>query len=210
MTTSWQRVARAQHGQNYAEAYAERFRTLSAEGHDIHGEAHLVEAVLPPPARILDAGCGTGRIAARLAARGYDVVGCDLDEQMIGVAHRDHPGLAWHVADLAHLDDAGLGNSFDLVLLAGNVIPFLEPDTLDQVGASIAGQLRTNGLAIAGFGLDHHHLPAGCSPVLLHEVDNAMTRAGLALEDHWATWDRAPYKGGGYVAAYRKPPPPPG
>ena len=31
----------------------------------------------PPPARVLDVGCGTGALAARLAERGYEVVGLD-------------------------------------------------------------------------------------------------------------------------------------
>ena len=47
--------------------YAARFDALAAAGTDVHGEASLCAALLPPGARVLDAGCGTGRVAIRLA-----------------------------------------------------------------------------------------------------------------------------------------------
>lgn len=199
MNSSWERVARAQEGEQYAEAYAARFRALEAKGVDVHGEARLVEVLRPAPARVLDAGCGTGRIAARLAGRGYGVVGCDLDARMIEVARRDHPALEWHILDLAELDAADLGAPFDVVLLAGNVIPFLDPGTLEQVAAGVARHLREDGIVVAGFGLDENNLPAGCTPVPLSAVDAAMAAAGLTGKARWSTWDQAPYDNGGYV-----------
>ena len=77
--TLWERIARTTVGDDYAAAYARRFQTMAERGEDIHGEAGLVNAVLPPPARVLDAGCGTGRIAVRLHEQGYDAVGVDVD-----------------------------------------------------------------------------------------------------------------------------------
>ena len=46
----------------HSEWYVERFRRMAAEGDDLAGEARLVDAMLPPWARVLDAGCGTGRV----------------------------------------------------------------------------------------------------------------------------------------------------
>src|SRR5687768_2177284 len=84
-------------------AYAARFDALAAGGVDIHGEATFCERLRPPPARILDAGCGTGRVAIRLAERGYDCVGVDLDASMLEVARERAPHVPWLLGDLASL-----------------------------------------------------------------------------------------------------------
>ncbi|WP_432561738.1 class I SAM-dependent methyltransferase [Kineococcus sp. SYSU DK003] len=191
MSTSWQRVARAQEGPHYAEAYADRFRALEAAGHDVHGEARFVHELLGRPARILDAGCGTGRVGARLAALGHDVVGCDADASMVRVARRDWPEVPWHVADLTSLDAARSGGNFDVALLAGNVVPLLAPGTLAQVGRNLRQVLEPAGLVVAGFGLDPAHLPPGCDPVPLRDVETALGSAGLTLQQRWGGWDGA-------------------
>ncbi|CAN5612295.1 class I SAM-dependent methyltransferase [soil metagenome] len=197
MSTLWQRVARAGAGDDYASVYAARFRRLADEGADVDGEARFVFSLVPPPARVLDAGCGTGRIAMRLHYLGYDVVGCDVDPAMIRVAEQEAPELAWQVADLATLD---LGSRHDLVLLAGNVIPLLEPGTLAGTCVRLAAHVEDGGTLLAGFGLDAEHLPAGAPVVPLDEVDDAMAAAGLAVRDRWATWDSEPFvAGGGYA-----------
>jgi SAM-dependent methyltransferase len=50
-----------------------------------------------------DLGCGPGRIAGYLAARGLDVAGVDLSPRMVEVARREHPGLRFEVASMAAL-----------------------------------------------------------------------------------------------------------
>ncbi|NMB23108.1 MAG: class I SAM-dependent methyltransferase, partial [Corynebacterium sp.] len=71
---------------SHSENYARRWRNLVAEGEDIYGEARLIDAMAPRGARILDAGCGTGRIGGYLSERGHDVLGTDLDPVLIGYA----------------------------------------------------------------------------------------------------------------------------
>ena len=58
--------------------YDRRFEDLAAAGMDMHGEADLVASYAPES--VLDAGCGTGRVAIELSRRGHAVVGVDLDE----------------------------------------------------------------------------------------------------------------------------------
>ncbi len=128
-------------------------RCLAARGVNIHGEARLVATLVPPPGSVLDAGCGTGRVAARLAELGYRVVRVDLDESMLAEARRRAPHLDWHLADLATLDIPGRAR-FDAVVAAGNVFPYLTPGTGDAVLVSLAAQLRPGGLVIAGFTLE--------------------------------------------------------
>jgi len=62
----------------HSQWYIERFRTMAAEGADLGGEARLVDAMVARGSRILDAGCGPGRIGAHLHDAGHTVVGVDV------------------------------------------------------------------------------------------------------------------------------------
>jgi SAM-dependent methyltransferase len=204
--TRWQEIARRANGADYAVKYAERFRALAARGDDVHGEATFVTGLVEPPARVLDAGCGTGRVAIRLAALGYDVAGVDLDASMLAMAREEAPDLDWRVGDLARLDT---GQLFDVVLVAGNTIPLLEAETLASAARHLADQLDEGGLLVCGFGLDAGHLPAGCPVTPLSDVDAAFAAAGLESVDRFATWDRAPYDDtAGYVVTVHRVPQP--
>lgn len=178
-------------GGNRGRSYDQRFAELAATGTDVHGEAGFCVTLVPPGSRVLDAGCGTGRVAIELARRGYGVVGVDLDSSMLDVAGERAPELPWLQADLATLDlDVG---PFDLVLLAGNVMIFLTPGTEAAVVARTAAVLRPGGLLTAGFSLlpDRLDLPA---------YDAAAVAAGLEPVDRWATWARQPFVNGGDYA----------
>lgn len=177
------------------QAYQAHLDALAATGTDMHGEAHLCARLQPPPARILDAGCGTGRVAAFLSTLGYDCVGTDLDEAMLEVA-RAVPSVEWIQADLGTLD-LGQTEPFDLVVSAGNVVP-LVPDPAAAL-ARIAAHLRPGGLLVAGFGLARTHLPSGATVVDLADYDAWCATAGLQLRDRLATWDGEPYAGGPYA-----------
>lgn len=122
------------------ERYAARFEKLAAAGTDVHGEATFCETLLAPGASVLDAGCGTGRVAIRLAERGFDCVGVDVDASMLDAARRRAPGLTWVQADLVNLD---LGRTFDLVVAAGNVVPLVAEGTESAVVARMAAMSAT-------------------------------------------------------------------
>ncbi|GAA3803436.1 class I SAM-dependent methyltransferase [Streptomyces phyllanthi] len=189
-------------GGQAGEAYAQRFARLAESGHDIHGEATFCAALLKPAARILDAGCGTGRIAIRLAELGHSCTGVDIDPSMLAVARRDAPTQEWLHGDLARLDALGLKPGLDLVLAAGNVIPLLAPGTESAVVRQLAAALRPDGLLVTGMGLDTAHLPLPEPPVTLAEFDHWCTQAGLTLRQRYATWSGDPYtQGCGYAVS---------
>src|SRR4051794_33837386 len=79
------------------DAYQERFDALAASGTDVHGEAAFVMAYAPRT--VLDAGCGTGRVAIELARRGVAVAGADVDPSMIATARRRAPAVTWYETD---------------------------------------------------------------------------------------------------------------
>lgn len=185
--------------------YAARFEALARSGKDVHGEASFCAALVPAGARVLDAGCGTGRVMIRLAELGYDCVGIDLDASMLDVARERAPQLPWFRTDLAAFDPAALGiaTDFDLVVAAGNVLPLLTPGTEATVVERLAATLRPGGLLVAGFGLDAAHLPVPPT-ITLAEYDAYCEAAGLTLVDRFATWDAAPYDGGGYAVSVHR------
>jgi SAM-dependent methyltransferase len=176
-------------GEIDVETYEQRWERLAAAGVDPHGEVALIETYAP--ATVLDAGCGTGRVAIELARRSVAVVGVDRDPDMVEVARAKAPELRWVVADLA---DLALPDRFDVVVLAGNVVPYIASDRRAAAVAACARHLHPAGVLVAGFVLrpDWPDLTA---------YDRWCTAAGLALTDRWATWDRRPYEGGDYAVS---------
>ncbi|MBA3575732.1 MAG: class I SAM-dependent methyltransferase, partial [Pseudonocardiales bacterium] len=131
--------------------YVRRFADLAAQGVDLHGEARFMDALLTPGSRVLDAGCGTGRLGSELALRGHQVVGVDIDPVLVAAA-QPVPGLRMHVADLAelHLD----GEPFDAAVAAGNVLVYTAPGTERAVLQRLAAHLRPDGALVTGFATD--------------------------------------------------------
>ena len=165
-------------------SYDAVFHELAASGVDVHGEAAHVAALVPPGARVLDAGCGTGRVAVELARRGYDVVGVDDDASMLEVARRSS-AVRWHEADLSVLE---LGERFDLVVAAGNVVVFLAEGTEQEVLRRLAAHLRPGGLLVSGWRTDRLDVAT---------YDAWVRVAGLEEVVRHGSWDGEAYEPGG-------------
>jgi SAM-dependent methyltransferase len=164
------------------EDYQARFDALAARGVDVHGEVAFVLGLDPTPSSVLDAGCGTGRVAIELARRGVAVVGVDVDPSMLATARKNAPDLDWREHDLASLD---LGRTFDAVVMAGNVPLFTPAATHAAVVAGCARHVGPGGALVAGF-----QLGRGYS---LYEYDEHCAAAGLTLAERYSTWDREPF-----------------
>jgi SAM-dependent methyltransferase len=167
--------------------YVERFRAKARAGEDLTGEARLVDAMAPRGARILDAGCGPGRLGGYLATVGHHVVGVDVDPVLIEAAKQDHPGPDWLVGDLAELDlpARGITQRFDVIVSAGNVVTFLAPSTRVQVLARLGAHLGVDGRAVIGFGANRDY---EFTEFLADAKD-----AGFAPDLLLSTWDMRPF-----------------
>jgi SAM-dependent methyltransferase len=167
--------------------YIERFRAMARAGDDLAGEARFVDAVAPRRARILDAGCGPGRVGGYLAAAGHQVVGVDVDPALIAAAEQDHPGPRWLVGDLAELDlpARGITEPFDVIVSAGNVMTFLAPSTRVRVLSRLRSHLKSDGRAVIGFG-------AGREYEYSQFFDDAAD-GGFAPDLLLSTWDLRPF-----------------
>ncbi|NLU83798.1 class I SAM-dependent methyltransferase [Rhodococcus sp. HNM0569] len=161
--------------------YVERFAELEASGADLHGEARFVDVLLPRGARVLDAGCGTGRVGAELLRRGHRVTAVDLDPVLLAEARRC-PGLDVRAADLAELD---LEEHFDAVVAAGNVMVFVAPGTEDDVVRRVRRHLDAGGRFVAGFTTDARYG--------VREFDRDLTANGFELVHRFAGWAMEPW-----------------
>jgi SAM-dependent methyltransferase len=168
--------------------YQKQFDSLAAEGVDVHGEADFVMRFAPTS--VLDAGCGTGRVARELARRGVAVVGVDADASMVATARRLSPELDWRVDDLCAFD---LGRTFPVVVMAGNVPLFTAPGTQRALIAGCARHAEPAALLIAGFSLDRGYDTT--------QYDEDCAAAGLRLVERWATWSCEAFEGGDYAVS---------
>ncbi|WP_229076653.1 trans-aconitate 2-methyltransferase [Actinoplanes sp. DH11] len=158
---------------------------MAARGDDLGGEARMIDAMVPRGARILDAGCGTGRVGGRVAASGHTVVGVDLDPELIAEARAEFPGVRWEVGDLAELS---LGERFDVVVCAGNVMTFAAPSSREVILRRFREHLAEGGRAVVGFGEGRGY-----------EFDQFLKDAAVAgLEPDLllGTWDLRPFTPG--------------
>ncbi|WP_433496585.1 class I SAM-dependent methyltransferase [Sphaerimonospora sp. CA-214678] len=180
--------------------YIERFRAMARAGEDLAGEARLVDAMVRRGARILDAGCGSGRVGGALAEAGHDVVGVDVDPALIEAAEQDYPGPRWMVGDLAELDlpARGVGTPFDAIVCAGNVMAFLAPSTRREVLKRFREHLAPDGRAAIGFGAGRDY----------EFGDFLADAAASALEPDLllSTWDLRPFTDdSGFLVALLRP-----
>ncbi|OBB87135.1 class I SAM-dependent methyltransferase [Mycolicibacterium peregrinum] len=171
----------------HSDWYVERFRAMERAGQDLAGEARLVDAMASRNARILDAGCGPGRVGGYLAEAGHQVVGVDVDPVLIEAAENDHPGPRWLVGDLAELDlpARGIADPFDIIVSAGNVMTFLAPSTRVQVLTRLRAHLADDGRAVIGFG-------AGRDYEFGQFFDDVVA-AGFTTDLLLSTWDLRPF-----------------
>jgi 2-polyprenyl-3-methyl-5-hydroxy-6-metoxy-1,4-benzoquinol methylase len=171
--------------------YQRRFDELAASGVDVHGEATFVAAY--GPTTVLDAGCGTGRVAIELARRDIEVVGVDADASMLAKARDTSDAVEWVLADLATLS---LARRFDVVVMAGNVLLFTPKGTEAAVVAGCAAHVGAESILVAGFQLGRGYA--------LADYDAHCRDAGLELAERFGTWERAPFTDGDYAVSVHR------
>lgn len=182
--------------------YDARFDKMAEDGANVHGEADFIQTLVagletdPGGCRLLDAGCGTGRVAIELAGRGFPVVAMDNDLDMLKRAEAKSDDVVWQLGDISR---ASFDGDFDLIYLAGDVLVYVEPTRRHLVVANLIRSLKPGGLLVSG---------TGFAPAFsLEGYDDWCRRAGMRLFDRYSTWDRDPFlPGSDYaVSVHRLP-----
>lgn len=150
--------------------------------------ADLLPLLDPRPGeRILDAGCGTGQLTARIAESGADVHGVDHSPEMIGKARAAFPGIRFEVADLASFE---ADQPYDAVF--SNAVLHWIRDA-DAAARCLARALPPGGRLVAEFGGLHNvatvsEAAGGAHPWYfpgIPEYGAVLERAGLELRQAW-------------------------
>lgn len=111
--------------------------------HYLRKRTRFLLAHCPPPAALLDVGCGTGALSARLSDSGYEVVGLDLSRGMLDVMRERAPGVEAVLAsatDIPFADEA-----FDLSLSVATLHHIADPDDVRGALAEMARVVRPGG-----------------------------------------------------------------
>jgi SAM-dependent methyltransferase len=132
----------------------------------------------PPGARVLDAGCGTGRHAILLARLGYRVTGVDIVPEAIRrgreLASSERVGVDFLVGDATAL--GGLGATFDVALDVG-LLHALSDDDVERYVASLAAVVSPGGTALVVCWSDRNPFGFGPRRVTRRELRHAFRRA---------------------------------
>jgi trans-aconitate methyltransferase len=123
--------------------------------------------------RILDVGCGTGQLTAKIAESGASVVGLDRSPEMIGQARQNYPALEFRLADATSFS---FPTEFDAVFSNAALHWVLEPEKAIR---SIAASLRPGGRFIAEFGGKRN------VSRLLRAAEIALDQRGIKYANPW-------------------------
>lgn len=132
-----------------AEEYARVFPATEPESAlDLAMLDHFVSMLPNDRPAVLDAGCGTGRIARYLADHGCAVTGVDLSPGMLAMARRDQPHLRAVAGSITELPYGG--SSFDGIVYWYSII-HLPDAALPRVFAEARRVLGPHGHVVLGF-----------------------------------------------------------
>lgn len=172
-------------------------------------EAMCLDVAFEPGARVLDLGCGAGRFARSIGHMCGSYLGVDASAQMVNVARRICPKLTFVVGDI--VDFTAKDASYDIVLLTGNVLDYLHPESRRRhllmqcrswlrPGGTIFGSSHlTKSAQPRGFyledyyGVEVNNFRASLSE-LVAEVENYGYEVIVAARDYrvvpadWANW----------------------
>ena len=177
--------------------YDQRWESMAARGESVHGEADAVTRLIerhvadgvgadgPRVCHVLDAGCGTGRLAVELERRGHIVTAIDLDPDMVERARAKSSAIRWLVGDLAKLDDViDADDGYDVIVMAGNILNFCAPGSQTAIVHNLVRHLAAGGLLVCGWSQELRE-----DAYLWTDFVRDARELGANLAETWTNWD---------------------
>jgi ubiquinone/menaquinone biosynthesis C-methylase UbiE len=124
---------------------------------------------------VLDLGCGTGRLSAVLAARGYSVVGVDLSYPSLAVLRQSHHGISVANADILALPFAD--ETFSAVVSLGT---WRHLSDLQRATNEVCRVLKRDGILVIGY------FPPAFAGVLSNR--GGVVGRTVSIVYNWLTW----------------------
>lgn len=127
---------------NLANVYHEIYQTLfdydqEFKFYDKHLQANQIRSVL-------EIGCGTGNLAKKIVAAGYDYLGVDLFDEMLTIARITAPTAKFCRADVR---DLSFDKKFDCAIITGRTISYLiKNEDIESALICLNQSLNTNGI----------------------------------------------------------------
>jgi ubiquinone/menaquinone biosynthesis C-methylase UbiE len=134
-----------EHFDEVAEVYDESLPS-HVTAHYLAKRTRFIVERCPPPARLLDVGCGTGALAAELAARGYEATGLDPSEGMLSVLRERAPGVTAVRASATSMPFAD--GEFDLSVSVATMHHIADPDSVRLALGEMVRVVRPGGTVI--------------------------------------------------------------
>ena len=140
--------ARVSRGRGFYAAYADAYDLLITDPVEPWVEAVVERLVVAgwPDGVVLDAGCGTGRHAAALTAKGYRVDLADSSPALLAQAAKRNPGSRAFESDLCAM---AVDPIYHAVICRGVLNDMVTDSQRDAALGSFAAALRAGGLLIA-------------------------------------------------------------
>ncbi len=92
--------------------------------------------------KILDLGCGTGRVTSYYFDKGFDVTGVDLSPKMLEIAKNKYPKIDFRLGDIRKIN---FNDTFDGISLAYSLF-HLEKKDVSKIIEKITSLLKTSGI----------------------------------------------------------------
>lgn len=147
-----------------ASEYEDKFHFVHQYGEDVLG---LVTA--KPGSRVVDLGCGNGALTAKLAERGYRVIGLDASPDMVAMARERHPDLDFGMADAVTFQ---LEEKTD-VIFSNAVLHWIDADKQPAMLKNLAAQLNPGGELVCELG------GKGCAETVHRALEARFAARGL-------------------------------